>query len=242
MLLKSQAIVLNKTKYDDTSEIVSLFTEAAGIVTFIVRIPKTRRASIKNFVLQLLNLLEIEWDHREGSGLRRLRNLRCSHPYASLPYHSVKASMSQFLGEFLFYALRNEHEGAQLFPYLVSSLIWFDEADRGYTNFHLVLMLHLSRFLGILPQALKGERHLCFDLLNACYADVLPVHSYYVTGREATFLPKLLRMNFHNMHLFAFSRQQRTRLLALMNDYYRLHIPNFPQLKSIEILREVFNA
>ena len=43
------------------------------------------------------------------------------------------------------------------------------------------------------------------------------------------------------MHLFRFTREQRTRLLEILNDYYRLHIPHFPELRSMAILREVLS-
>jgi DNA repair protein RecO (recombination protein O) len=33
---------------------------------------------------------------------------------------------------------------------------------------------------------------------------------------------------------------QRMRCLEVINDYYRLHIPDFPTLKSISILHDLF--
>src|SRR5574344_1272223 len=127
MLLKSRAIVLSKLKYNDTSEIALLFTEEAGAESFIVRIPKTRRAGVKNILLQPLNILDVEWDCRETPGLRYFKNIRCRYLYTSLPYHPVKACMAQFLSEFLYYALRNEHDNRGLFQYLFTSLVWLDE-------------------------------------------------------------------------------------------------------------------
>jgi DNA repair protein RecO (recombination protein O) len=37
------------------------------------------------------------------------------------------------------------------------------------------------------------------------------------------------------------SRQQRQRCLTIVMDYYRLHLPDFPQMKSLEVLQELFN-
>lgn len=242
MLLKSRALVLSKLKYNDTLDVVSLYTEEVGSVSFIVRRPKTRKSGIKNNLLQPLNQLEIEWDHREGNSLRHLCHMRCFYPYHSLPYDSIKASIGAFLSEFLYYALRDEHSGSSLYQYLVSSLVWLDEAKRGYANFHLVLLFHLLHFLGIYPNAANYSPQACFDMLNSCFTLAPPMHPYYVKGEEAHLLPLFLRMDFSTMHLFVFSRSQRDRLLEVMNDYYRLHIPGFPKLKSLEVLREVFNG
>jgi len=43
------------------------------------------------------------------------------------------------------------------------------------------------------------------------------------------------------MHLFKMNRQERLRLLVLINDYYRLHLPDFPELNSLQVLKEVFD-
>lgn len=37
------------------------------------------------------------------------------------------------------------------------------------------------------------------------------------------------------------NRAERTRCLTIMNEYYRLHLPDFPVLKSLEVLKELFD-
>lgn len=49
-------------------------------------------------------------------------------------------------------------------------------------------------------------------------------------------------MNYATMHLFRFSGAERSRLLGHINDYYRLHLPGFPELKSLPVLAEVFSS
>jgi len=51
----------------------------------------------------------------------------------------------------------------------------------------------------------------------------------------------LLRMNYETMHLFGMSRTERNRCLTVINDYYRLHLPDFPVLKSLDVLKELFD-
>ena len=42
------------------------------------------------------------------------------------------------------------------------------------------------------------------------------------------------------MHLFSFSRNERNRCVELILKYYRLHVPDFPELKSTGVLQELF--
>ena len=69
----------------------------------------------------------------------------------------------------------------------------------------------------------------------------LPMHSQYLNAEESAFLPFLLRMDYASMHLFRFNRQQRARVLDLLIEYYRMHIPEFPEMKSLDVLRTVFS-
>ena len=101
--------------------------------------------------------------------------------------------------------------------------------------------MRLSRFLGLYPNLdgyLAGDY---FDLLNAQFCRRPPLHGNYLHPEEAAAICRLMRMNYYNMHLFSFNRQQRIRCLEVLNDFYRLHIPSFPQLRSLEVLQELFN-
>jgi DNA repair protein RecO (recombination protein O) len=42
------------------------------------------------------------------------------------------------------------------------------------------------------------------------------------------------------MRFFAMNRLERGRYLEVLDEYYRLHVPEFPELKSLDVLKEVF--
>lgn len=102
--------------------------------------------------------------------------------------------------------------------------------------------MRLSRFLGLYPNLEDYHSGDYFDLQNACFTPLRPqLHSDYIGQEEASRLTGLMRMNYETMHLFAMSRTERARCLAIMNEYYRLHLPDFPVLKSLEVLKELFD-
>ena len=78
-------------------------------------------------------------------------------------------------------------------------------------------------------------------MLNACFTPLLPQSGTFLKPDEAVRIRLLLRMNYETMHLFAMSRTERNRCLTVINDYYRLHLPDFPVLKSIDVLKELFD-
>jgi DNA repair protein RecO (recombination protein O) len=58
--------------------------------------------------------------------------------------------------------------------------------------------------------------------------------------QEASRIHLLMRMDYATMHLFRLSRADRNRILEILILYYRLHIPQFPELRSLPVLHELF--
>ncbi len=42
----------------------------------------------------------------------------------------------------------------------------------------------------------------------------------------------LLRLSYETMHLYTMSRLDRNRCVEVILQYYRIHVPGFPELKS----------
>lgn len=238
---KTKAIVLRTIKYGDSSLILELFTENRGLVSFLVRQSANSRQSGRRQVLfQPLTILQLDFDYRPKATLQKLKDVTLYYPFYSVLSNPVKSAVFLFLSDFLYHALRGEPANTPLFEYLVASLEWFDRCEQGYANFHLLFLMRLTRFLGFYPSVEEYHSGDYFDLQNACFTSFQPLHTAFLGPVEAARVPMMLRMNYDTMHRFLFNRQERNRFLNILNDYYRLHIPDFPELPSIEILREVF--
>ena len=148
--------------------------------------------------------------------------------------------MALFLAEFLCRALKHEADNGPLFSYVLYSLEWLDASERAFSNFHLVFITRLTRFLGFYPNVEAWHEGDFFDMANACFVPSRPLHHACLEPREAALIPLFMRMNYDSMRFFAMNRLERERYLEVLNEYYRLHIPEFPALKSPEVLKEVF--
>lgn len=248
MLEKSLAVVLHVLKYNDEQLVAHFYTERRGTLCFMIRMPRSRKNAMRTTLLSPLAILELVYDYRPQSAFQKLREMRVAVPYKSVPYEPMKAMVALFLGEFAYHALKHEVQNDMLFRYVVSALQWFDAAQRGVANFHLVFLLRMVRFLGFMPNV-PPERNArerqwriqCggarfFDLREGVLLDVVPVHRDCLLPEDTCMLPFLLRMDFVTMHLYKFSRMQRMCILEKLILYYRLHVPEFPELKSLEVL------
>lgn len=240
METKSTALVLRSLRYGESQMIVDLFTRELGRVSFICHLPKSSRGRTKKQLFQPLTLLAVSFDYRPRLSLQHFRDIRLWKPYGSIPFDALKLSVSLFVAEFLCYALRDEQRNTPLFDYLSSSMEWLDSAIGPIANFHLVLMMRLTRFIGFFPNLESYCDGAWFDLRGGMFTLTPPLHADRLEPREAALVCWLMRMDYRNMHLFRMSQAQRNRCTEVILYYYRLHVPSFPELKSLPVLQSLF--
>ena len=240
MLTKTQAIVLHSLKYGESRLIVDMFTRIHGRLSFIVNIPKSAKSKVKIQLFQPLTVLEIESDVRPKVQLQKLKDVRLASPFVSIPFEPDKLSISLFVAEFLYYALRSEQQNALLFDYVINSIQWLDGQEGSIANFHLVFLMRLSRFLGFYPNLDDYVSGDYFDLRESVFCSTPPAHHDFLHPDEAEKIQLMMRMDFPTMYLFRMSHEERNRLLEVALTYYRLHLTDFPPLKSVSVLKELY--
>ena len=240
MNTKTRGIVLRSVRYGDAKLIIDVLTELSGRISFAVRVPKTAKGKLKRQYFQPMTLLDMEYEWRERNTLQNMKDVRIALPYTSIPFEPVKSTMLLFLAEFLYYVTRDEQQNATLFNYIYNSLEWLDNSEKDYANFHLVFMIRLGKFLGFQPYLEEYTQGAYFDLRNGCFTSSLPFHADYLPQKESEQMYTLMRMTFDTMKVFKLSLNERNRITDYILHYYRLHVPNMPDLQSFDILREVF--
>ena len=246
--MKTEAIVLHSFKLGESKLVVDMFTRETGRLSFVVSVPKTQKGRLKKQYFQPMTLLEVEVDYRQRVQLQKMRDARLLSPYASIPFSPEKLALSLFIAEFLYHALHSEQQNEPLFVYVCDSMQWLDMASAGYANFHLTFLMRLSRFLGFYPNlsltpvpSPNGEgRDVFFDLREGQFCTLAPTHRDFLGPDDARRIHLLMRMDFPTMHLYRLNRMDRNRIVEVLLQYYRLHIPQFPELKSLSVLQELW--
>lgn len=242
MLTKTKAIVLHSFKYNDNRLIVDLFTLDRGRMAVVVTVSSSPKAKFRKNLFAPSTLLYIETDYRQGARLQKLKDVAIAYPMTSIPFDPEKASIVLFVSEFLYHALKGEQESRPLFEFIADSIQWLDIADDGFVNFHIVFLLRLTLFLGFMPNLDDYEDGDLFDLRNSSFVKTVPPHRDFLGVEESSLVGIMMRMNFRTMHLFRLTRTQRNRLLDIIVAYYRFHLPDFPELKSLEVLRSLYSS
>lgn len=238
--IKTRAIVLRTVRYGESQVIVDMLTAAVGRVSFICHFSKTSKGKIRKQFFQPLTILDVVFDLRPTESLQHFRDLRVAQPFVSIPFDPVKLSLCLFVAEFLSFASKGEREGGRLEEFVEKSLEWLDSAAEGFANFHLVFMMRITLFVGFHPNLDNYSPGAWFDLREGTFTMLRPLHTDRVEPKDASAMRNLMRMTFDNMRLFRMSREERNLCTDVILSYYRLHVPGFPEMRSLDVLRELF--
>lgn len=240
MLHKTLGVVLSTINYNDKYLLASLYTNEFGRTTYMVPKSKSRSSKIQRSIFSPLSILEMEVEHTNKRDIQRIKEAHILFPLYSISGNMIKTSIAFFLSEFLSKILKDTDEYEIIYNYLSQSILVLEESEKGLANFHLVFMLKLTRFLGFYPNFEDYHEDDYFDMLNGIFVSAQPLHNHYVNKTDSNMLSMLSRITFENMHHFMFSRQDRLCILNRMLEYYRIHLHDFQQLKSLDILHELF--
>jgi DNA repair protein RecO (recombination protein O) len=237
MLVKTKAIVISSLKYQEKSLIVKCFTLSDGLKSYFVRDAfSSRKSNQKIAYFQPLTILEIEAIHKNKGTLENFKEIKVATPFHSIHSDVVKSTIVMFVSEILNTSIQEEEKNEALFNFLETAMNWLDNHNE-ISNFHLVLLLEITKYLGFYPDITNMEYQF-FEMTEGVFSPFHAISS--LTEHETNLFKKLIDLKFDNNQK-SFHVIERQILLKILIDYYSFHLDGFRKPKSIEVLKEVFS-
>ncbi len=240
-MFSTEGIVLDHTKYSETSIIVHVYTSLFGRQSYMVNGVRSSKKKGKAVFLQPLALLSMEVTHSEKKDIQRIIDFKVIHPFSTIPFDQRKRSITFFITEVLSKVLREEQPNSELFEFVFHSVKLLDDDIPGLANFHLFFLFQLSRFLGFGVSYPENIRVSYFDLKNSEYCNAEPGHPYFITGDVLNNWIKLSFLDVSELDSMQMSSVQRRELLQAFVLYFELHILSFRSLKSLKVLQDLYD-
>lgn len=238
-MVTTDGIVLSTIRYSDSSVIAKVYTEHAGLCSFMVRTGSGKKALSKLALLQPLSLVELSYKNDERKGIHTPRTLERSVSLNSIPFDTVKTCIALFMAEIISRSIHEEEQNEQLFLFLKKSILMLDGNNETCSNFHLKFMLEFSSYLGFHPSSYKGESY--FDLYEGEFVNTAPIHAHYTEGQATASFAQLIVLPISDQHLLKIGSGLRRILLQKLIDYFRLHLDGMQELQSHKVLEEVLS-
>lgn len=237
MDIKTKAIVLNKTKYSETSVVVKMFTRETGVQGFMVKGAFGKRGKGVLALLENLSLVEVTFDdHRDG--LKYLREISLYQPYSLIPFDMVRRTIFIFYNELIYKLLMDYQPDEAVYDFIEQSLIALDDEKTLLTDVHLRFLVDLSKILGFFPKDNFSEQNCHFSIEEACFVNEYFEYPDYLTKEASTYLFDL--MNGRRMEEFP-PKQIRNELLYGLLRYYIKHNEQIYHIDSVPILAEILS-
>jgi len=239
--IKTKGVVLSTVPYNDRTQFVHIYTEQLGKVTCKITLSRLRRSGGQRTLYAPLSLLDMVLEGKPGQELRQIQEATLLlSPYMLSMSDPGKTAQCLYMAELLDRTIKQIEPDAKLWQFVSHSVELLQLTTEGSANFHLVFTTRLCFHLGFRVDNSQWQPGMQFDISEGIYT-LLPIyHPYYLTAESASWLHALLDTGFSNLHELHLNRDQRNTLLDMMLTFIRIHMPEIGNLRSVEILKELF--
>lgn len=245
MLHKTRGIVVRQVKYGETSLVVTIFTELFGMQSYMVK--GVRKAGVGSGLranqFQPSNILDLVVTHQDRQGLHHIRECQWARLYQTIDRDIRKQTVVIFMMEVLQKCLKQPGPMTELFQFTEDALIGLDEAEPMVSaNFPVFFALHLTHFFGFRMEDKQDEAPMLLDLLEGEFVSDQPDHAHWADAVISDRISQFLKVSMPSDLLeISLNRDLRRQLLDICMQYYRLHLSDFGQLKSLPVLQTLLD-
>lgn len=239
MLQSTRGLVFHVSRYSDSSGIVKIFTEDYGLLTFVVKSLFSRNAKIKPALFGHLSLIDLVYDNKSGHSIQYIREAALNRPFHEITDNLRRSSVLLFINEVLYKSVKEEEANRSLFEFIEYTLESLNDITVPVHSFHLVFLIRLSEHLGFGPSDSLTTQGDYFDLLTGQPEINNPGHSYLIAGESLNLLRQLAVMDYPNLVNFNAPGILRMDLLDKLLDFYKIHLPEMAEMKSVKVLHEI---
>lgn len=233
-----QGIILQNTRYQDKKNILKIYTLQHGLQSYAINVGHSKTSKIKPAHILALNQIEFIEHTRKTREVQKISEINVTYIYEHLFSDLNKNCIAVFLNEVLIKSLKEQYHNEEMYFFVSENLKLLDKAEKNIPNFHLYFLLELAKHLGFYPNNNYSDKLCLFDLQEGVFTDHVPIHPYYLDSETSFQLNKLIAANFNETDV-SYTGQTRADLLQALILFFRLHIPNFGEIKSIQVLKEV---
>lgn len=239
MLVTTRALVFHLSRYSDSSGIVKLYTEQAGLQSVIVKSLFSKSSRFKPAFFGHLSLLDIIIDQKPNRHLNYLREVSMNQVFHGITDSVSKSSILLFMNEVLNKVVREEEVNDVLFRFIEQSLIYLDRDDITVQLFPISFLIKLSEILGIgLSESITDEGGY-FDLMSGLNQAKEPEHRYFISGDKLSLLRHIAASDYSELSNICAPRHLRGEILNDLLNFYKIHIPDLADIKSVKIFQDL---
>jgi len=235
---ETKGIVLRCIKYSESSVIVDIYTLTKGLRSYIVSGLSSRKDRSKASCYQHLNIIQIVAYEKPAGKLARIKEQRIVQHYSTLPYDVRKSGIGLFSLEICKESIKEREPNEALYHFLEQYFVMLDNKKASLGLLPIKFLLELSTYIGIRPNENHGVKKPYLDMLAGECVEAM--NKYTLPKTITTQLYLLMNTAWDDLDDIRYSKDDRVTLLDDVVMYYKLHLDQLKELKTLKVLREIF--
>lgn len=232
---KAEGIVFRSLNYSETSLILDIYTREHGLDSYIVSGVRKSRSKIAN-VYHPMNIIDLV-AYANSSGLKRIREGRYAVPFSSINFDVLKSALGMFMIDLARQSIQEKEANEELYVFLKESLTELDKGNLELSRLPIQFAIQLASYLGFGIQNNRSDTKPYFDLMTGQFIDN-DIRNPHILNEA---LSKDIGAMIENKSTELLTRDRRNLILDHLITYYKLHIENFKDLKSLPVLRAILS-
>lgn len=234
----TKAVVVHVFPYSETSLIAKTYTRKFGFSTYIFKGIKKRRKD--KALLFPLSLVEISALHKSDGELNFGRTIHGYQSHPNLHSNPVKSTIAMFLAEWLLKTLAVGEADEDLFDWIEKSLELLEQTKTP-ANYHLWFLIRLTHYMGFIPANNFSAGQSVFNLDEREFTSG-SVPGDKLQPNESRLLKHLLEDSYNDIMILRVNAFERRNLLYFFHHYFQKCLNLEFELKSMEVLIQIFRS
>ena len=250
MIYSSEALILNRQNFGDTSIICNLFTKEYGRVSIISKGARTLKNQ-NRAILQPLQFIDIHYYYKPSRNIQILKEATINRYFYAIHNYYNKLIFSYNVIDLINQICKTENPNKIIFRLVKTVLIKINSSDKNKINiYHTFFILQLLKYLGF--QLMIDKCNICdIDLHHAYYQSTIgqlvcknchennhfqhnisldSMHLSTIQWLSKTHIDKLLTIS-------PSSHSNLTQIYKYLLYYMSYHIINIKNLKSLQLMQ-----
>lgn len=243
MTHKTKGIILRTVKYGETSLIVTVYTELFGLQSYLVKgIRRSgRSAAGKISFFQPAAILDMVVYLNPVKTIQFIREYQWAYIYRDVYFDVLKNAIVTYIIEMILHTIREQESNPELFYFIEQTLQYIDQSEtHQIANIPLVFSLQLAQILGFQFHGKYSQETPILDLREGNYTGTVPDHPFYMPSDAARLNHEFMQIgSLDEAKNIKLNRINRQDLLKYYQQFFSLHLENFKESKSYQILQTV---
>ena len=247
-IFRTEAIVLRKMDYRETSQIVTLFTREKGKLTVLAKGARQAKSQFGATLQPMAHIQAVVY-HKPTRDIQTLGETSHLSLFSSLGAGLEKLTIGLQVVELVYAVLQVEEENEAVFALLLETLVRLDYAEAHIENIWPFFQLQLVSTLGFQPYIEKSDVESITGEYGYLALETGAVHPQVIAGVQARKASRsalrafsvLAKANMDIAMRMHMSEQVCHEVAVLIDNYLRYHLEESLPSRSDNVIAQLFN-